>query len=72
MFLLELIWLATWVLAGTAMLIFAVLVIRRALDERAAKHNDAVRRIIQQILFRYMIDDHLTNPGQASAEKTGY
>ena len=61
MFLLELIWLATWVLAGTAMLIFAVLVIRRALDERAAKHNDAVRRIIQQILFRYMIDDHLTN-----------
>lgn len=57
MFLLELIWLATWVLAITSMLIFAVLVVRRAIDERRAKHNDAVRKLIQQILFRYMLDD---------------
>lgn len=57
MFLLELIWLATWVLALAAMLILAVLVMRRALDEHTAKHNDAVRRIIQQVLFRYMAED---------------
>ncbi|MBC53733.1 MAG: hypothetical protein CMQ34_15355 [Gammaproteobacteria bacterium] len=61
MFLLELIWLATGVLAVSAMLIFLVLVIRRALDERAAKHNEAVRRLIQQILFRYMADDSVAD-----------
>lgn len=56
MFLLELIWLATWVLAVASMLIFAVLVMRRAIDEYRAQHNVAVRKVIQQILFRYMLD----------------
>lgn len=57
MFLLELIWLATLLLACVSILIFLVLVIRRAIDERRAIHNDNVRKIIQQILFRYMLDD---------------
>lgn len=66
MFLLELIWLATWVLAIASMLIFAVLVVRRAIDEHRAKHNDVVRKVIQQILFRYMLDD--TEPDQADLQ----
>ncbi len=57
MFLLELIWMVTSVLAGASLLILALLVVRRAADEYRAKNNDLVRKIIQQILFRYMLDD---------------
>lgn len=61
MFLLKFIWLASGVLAGALMLIFAVLVLRRAIDEYRAKHINKVRRIVQQILFRYMPEDSETD-----------
>ncbi len=66
MYLLELIWLATWALAGASLLILLVLVARRGIDEYRTKRYREVRKAIQQILFRYMLDD--SEPDQADLQ----
>lgn len=55
---LMLIWWITAVLAGCSLLILAVLAVRRALFEYRAVHDLEVRKLIQAILFRFMLADN--------------
>lgn len=54
---LQWIWLSVVFLAVVSMATLASLIVRRAIDERREKRSRSSRRIIQEILFRYMVAD---------------
>jgi HEAT repeat protein len=56
---LMLIWWVTLFLATVSLLIMVFLVIRRARDERAERYNQNARKVIQEILFRFMLTENL-------------
>lgn len=58
---LQLIWWTTIVLAGFALAVLFVLVVRRGYDEYREIHERESRRLVQFILFKYMLSDEASD-----------
>lgn len=56
---LMLIWWITLFLATVSLLVMGFLVIRRSWDERSERYNQDARKVVQDILFRFMLTENL-------------